>query len=104
MAKMKTGWKGEKLRHSNARRTGHAGGKYHSLTTKQKAKAMHSIKGDHDIAKTHPREISGMKGLFYMKAGTIHRVSHKRDTGIKANYKRQKTEDSWRGDVKNSRY
>lgn len=105
MAKAKTGWKGERLRHSNARKHGKAGGKYHNLTGAQKRTIGSKIRAEHDeMALTHPREVRGMTGLFYLKAGKVHRVSHKRDTGIKAKHNRTKFQDQWRGDIKGSRY
>lgn len=105
MAKMKTGWKGERTRHSNARKYGRAGGKYHKLTGAQKRTIGARIRSEHDeMALTHPREVRGMHGLYYLKAGKVHRVSHKRDTGIKAQHRRKPASDSWRGDLKGSRY
>jgi len=53
--------------------------------------------------KPRKRTYKGVTGLFYTKAGKIHKVSRSRDKKIKAKHTRSKKSPSWRGDVKGKR-
>jgi hypothetical protein len=83
----------------------HFGKAEKKLTTKQKKHIAEIIKHEHkEMALTHPRKVGGNSGMFYLKAGKIHKTNPRKDTRIKAEHKRSKHDDSWRGDVKGSRF
>lgn len=99
---MGSGWHSQSVRHSYARRFGRADGK--NLTKTQEKTLKTKIKENKQIPLTHPRKIGKNKGLYYLKAGNIHKVDVKKDLNIKAQHKRSPKEDSWRGDNKPSTF
>jgi len=96
-----SGWHRQSVRHSRARRLGHAGGTYKHLDKKTKNKILTKIKKS-TISPTHARRIRPYEGLYYLKAGKIHRQDLQKDRHIKAIHKRNKQDDTWRGDDKPS--
>jgi catalase len=101
MAKMKTGWKKQHTRHSRARKYGRAGGTYKHLTKEQKKRIMTKIKKTTG-SQTHAKKMKPYEGLYYLKAGKVHRQDLQKDRHIKAIHKRNKQDDTWRGDYKPS--
>lgn len=53
--------------------------------------------------KPRKRTYKGKTGLYYTKAGKVHRVDRSKDSKIKAKHNRSPKSPSWRGDVKGKR-